>query len=80
MFSSHRIKEEPSNDIQFPLLDENSEVNEAEQLLNIESECLLNSLKKSFDFLLHWQRDIVFNWNPNFLDCKIQPHVNQAFQ
>ncbi|GFN74727.1 staga complex 65 subunit gamma [Plakobranchus ocellatus] len=32
-----RIKEEPSNDIQFPLLDENSEVNEAEQLLNIES-------------------------------------------
>ena len=47
MFSSHRIKEEPSNDIQFPLLDENSEVNEAEQLLNIESECLLNSLKKA---------------------------------
>lgn len=32
-----RIKEEPSNDIQFPLLDENSEINQTEQLLNIES-------------------------------------------
>ncbi|CAL1539764.1 unnamed protein product [Lymnaea stagnalis] len=32
-----RIKEESSAEIQFPLLDENDEVNEAEQLLNIES-------------------------------------------
>uniref|UniRef100_A0A0B6Z4R9 Bromodomain associated domain-containing protein n=1 Tax=Arion vulgaris TaxID=1028688 RepID=A0A0B6Z4R9_9EUPU len=32
-----RIKEEPSTEIQFPLLDENDEVIETEQLLNIES-------------------------------------------
>ncbi|CAG5125878.1 unnamed protein product [Candidula unifasciata] len=32
-----RIKEEPSSEIQFPLLDENDEVTETEQLLNIES-------------------------------------------
>ncbi|BFZ14518.1 hypothetical protein BsWGS_17557 [Bradybaena similaris] len=32
-----RIKEESSSEIQFPLLDENDEVSETEQLLNIES-------------------------------------------
>ncbi|XP_076446160.1 STAGA complex 65 subunit gamma-like [Babylonia areolata] len=35
-FNVIRIKEEPSADIQFPVLDENSEVSEAEQLLQLE--------------------------------------------
>jgi len=36
-FNVIRIKEETSGDMNFPLLDENDEVNEAEHLLNIES-------------------------------------------
>lgn len=38
-----RIKEEPSTEIQFPVLDENDEVGEAEHLLQLEGkfECLV---------------------------------------
>ena len=41
-----RIKEEPS-EIHFPELDEIDEVNEAEQLLNLESKVLCFQLSKS---------------------------------
>lgn len=79
MFFFCRIKEESSSEIQFPVLDENDELNDAEQLLQLEGQyidltillnynsCFVKPKKRPLNRYL----DIIDMFNNN--DCYVYP-------